>query len=84
MYSKKIEAKPFSSALAIWSALFMLFLGILANFGIYTEAAEQMSKWHMFFSTSVAGIVGGMIEAAIVSFIGAYSFIYIYNLFVKD
>lgn len=76
---KKLEAKQLAVSFAIWSALFMLILGALANLGIYTNAAEQMAKWHLFFSTNLGGIVSGMVEAAIMSYVLVYVFVWIYN-----
>jgi hypothetical protein len=38
------------------------FLGILGNMGFYMGAVEMMSKWHMFFSLTLFGILTGMIE----------------------
>jgi hypothetical protein len=57
----------------------MLLLGIGANGGIYVGAAEQMAKWHMFFSFSFGGIIAGMIEAAIITYIFLYAFAWVYN-----
>jgi ABC-type antimicrobial peptide transport system permease subunit len=68
---------------AIVSAVCMLVLGILANVGIYEEAAAAMAEWHLFFSVSLLGIIGGMIEAAIISFVIAYLFGWVYNRLVK-
>jgi len=65
---------------AILSALAMLLLGILGNLGLYTGAVEMMQQWHLVFSLSIGGIIGGMIEAAIVSFVCLYIFAWIYNL----
>ena len=64
---------------AIISAIGMLLLGIGWNVGIYTNAAEQMAKWHLFFSPSVGGIIGGMIEAAVWGFVLVYAFVWLYN-----
>jgi hypothetical protein len=61
----------------------MLLLGILANLGIYVSAARQMMKWHMFFSLSPLGIITGMIEAAVLSFVFAYAFAWVYNKLAK-
>jgi hypothetical protein len=63
---------------AIVAAVSMLLLGILANLGIYVGAAEAMMNWHMFFSLSVFGIIFGMIEAAIITFVFVYVTIWIY------
>ena len=67
---------------AITSAIIMLFMGSIANLGFYTGAAMMMSEWHMFFSLTAGGIVSGMIEAAIISFIILYIFGVVYNMFV--
>lgn len=68
---------------AMWSALAMLVMSILASFGIYVNAAMQMSQWHMFYSVSVVGTITGMIEASIITFIGLYVFGWIYNKLIE-
>lgn len=76
----KLNAQPAATALAIWSALVMLLFWVLAKIGLYVSAAEAMVSWHMFFNLTFMGLIGGMIEAAVISFLGIYSFVYIYNL----
>lgn len=76
---KKLEAQPWAKAIAVWSAAIMLLLGVLGNLGIYTSAAEQMARWHIFFSLSLGGIIAGMIEAAVVSYILVYLFVWMFN-----
>ena len=77
---KKINAKQLALTFAAWSAVFMLALGTLAKFGIYTGAAQQMVKWHLFFSpTTFTGIIGGAIEAAVLSYLLVYVFVWLYN-----
>ncbi|AAM04745.1 hypothetical protein [Methanosarcina acetivorans] len=78
------QLKPLALGLAaaIVSAIIMGLLGILGNLGIYTGAVEMMRQWHMFFSLTLTGIIAGMIEAAIISFIFAYLFGIFYNKFV--
>ena len=75
----KLKELAFGYTAAIISAALMLVVGILANLGLYTGAAEQMQKMHMFFSLSIGGIIAGMVEAAIMSFIVAYAFAAVYN-----
>tara|TARA_Y100000310_G_C20240649_1_gene604507 strand:- start:117 stop:299 length:183 start_codon:yes stop_codon:yes gene_type:complete len=60
----------------------MLLLSIAAKSGLYTTAAEQMIKWHMFFDLSIKGILTGMIEAAVITFGFIYLFGIIYNKIV--
>lgn len=78
----KLNAMAFGYAAAIVSAVIMGMLGIFGRLGIYTNAVEQMQKWHMFFSLSIGGIIAGIIEGAIVSFIFVYAFAWIYNKLV--
>ena len=79
----KLDELALGYASAIISALIMLILGILGNIGFYTGAVEMMQKWHMFFSLGIFGIITGIIEAAIISFVFAYAFGWIYNKFAK-
>jgi len=79
----KLNSLALGYAGAIISAVCMLLLGILVNLGLYESAAMQMSQWHMFFSPSLTGIIAGMIEAAVISFVAFYAFGYVYNYFVK-
>lgn len=67
---------------AIVSAGIMLLLSILAALGFYVGAAEQMQRWHMFYSVSIIGTITGMIEAAIISFLALYALAWVYNKFV--
>ncbi|WP_255171326.1 hypothetical protein [Natrononativus amylolyticus] len=64
---------------AIMAAAVMLLLGILANVGLYEGAAAMMMEWHMFFSLTFSGIITGMVEAAIITFVVLYVFSWIYN-----
>lgn len=75
----KLNALVLGYAAAIVAAIIMLLLGILGNLGIYTGAVDMMIQWHMFFSLSIGGIIAGMIEAAIISFVFAYIFGWFYN-----
>lgn len=76
---KKLQAKQLAVTFAIWSALLMLVLWLLANMGLYVSAAEQMAKWHVFFNLTFAGLIAGMIEAAVVSYILVFVFAWVYN-----
>ena len=76
---KKLKSKQLAVTFAIWSALFMLVLWLLANMGLYVSAAEQMSKWHVFFNLTFTGLIAGMIEAVIVSYALVLVFVWVYN-----
>ncbi len=79
---QKLNTLSFGYALAILAGLHMILIGILANLGIYTGAAEQMMKWHMFFDLSALGIFTGVIEGAIMSFIAGWIIAWTYNKFI--
>ena len=79
----KLHALNLGYAGAIVSALVMLLLGILGNLGIYEGAVEMMAAWHLFFSLSVVGIIGGMIESAVISFVLLYLFAITYNWLIE-
>lgn len=79
---KTLNALALGYAGAIISAVCMLLLGILGNMGLYEGAVAMMSEWHMFFFLSVVGIIGGMIEAAVITFVILYAFAIVYNWLV--
>ncbi len=83
MAGTKLNPLALGYAAAIFSAAIMLLLGIGGNIGVYAGAAEQMEKWHMFFSLSIGGIIAGIVEAAIHSFVIGFVFGWLYNRFVK-
>jgi hypothetical protein len=70
-------------SVALVSAAVMFLLGILGNFGIYMSGVSAMMQWHVLFSLSVSGILAGMAEAAITSFVFAYAVVSLYNSFAK-
>ncbi len=79
MNEQNFHAHALASSGAIVAAASMVLLGIGANMGIYTGAAEMMRQWHMFFSLSFFGIFTGMIEAAIITYVFLYAFAWVYN-----
>lgn len=79
---QELNAKSMGYSIALLSALYMLLLGILGNFGVYLGAVEMMQKWHLFFSLSLTGIITGIIEAAVHGFIAGYLLAYLYNKFI--
>ncbi len=82
MTEVKLNSLSLGYAGAIVSAVIMLLLGILGNLGIYSGAVQMMSQWHMFFSLSSLGIVAGMIEGAVITFVLIYAFGWLYNKLV--
>ena len=76
---QKINQNALALAGAIVAAITMVLLGILGNVGIYTGATDMMIQWHMFFSLSIGGIIAGLIEASIISYVSLYLFAWVYN-----
>jgi hypothetical protein len=81
--TEKLNSLALGTSAAIVAALCMLILGILGNIGVYMGAVEMASQWHMFFSLTPVGILTGIIEGAIISFVFFYIFGWIYNKFIK-
>ncbi len=81
MDKAKINPLALGGAAAILAAVIMLLLGILGNIGVYTGAVDMMAQWHVFFSLSIGGIIAGMVEGAVVTFVFVYFFGFIYNKF---
>ena len=77
--TEKLNSFAFGASAVIVAALSMLILGILGNIGVYKGAVEMMTQWHMFFSLTPFGILTGIIEAAIITFVFFYIFGWIYN-----
>ncbi len=81
MDKAKLNPLALGGAAAILAAIIMLLLGILGNIGVYTGAVDMMQQWHVFFSLSISGIIAGMVEGAVVTFVFVYLFGLIYNKF---
>ena len=77
--AKELNALALGGAGAVISAACMLLLGILAPLGVYTNMAQMMGQWHMFFSLSAIGVITGMVEAAALSFVFLYVLAWLYN-----
>lgn len=75
----KLDTMAFGLSGGMIAAACMLLLGVLGNLGIYEGAVEMMAQWHMFFSLSPAGIVAGMIEAFVISFVILVAGAFVYN-----
>ena len=80
--TQELNAKAMGFSVALISTACMLLLGIFGNLGIYIGAVNMMQQLHLFFSLSLLGIIGGMIEAAIISFVVTYIIVYFYNKFI--
>lgn len=80
----KLNPLALGYAGAVVSALGMFVMWLLGTAGFYMEAVMMMQGWHMFFSLSVLGLIGGVIEAAVFSFVILYLFGWLYNRFAQQ
>jgi hypothetical protein len=82
MVEAKLKLDPLALAIAaaIIAAIIMLVLGILGNLGVYMGAVRMMEEAHIFFDLTPVGIITGMIEAAVITFIFAYPLGWLYNV----
>lgn len=79
--AQKLNELALGYSLAIISAAGMLLAGIAGNLGWYSGAVESMMQWHVFFNLSIFGIIAGMIEAAVWSFVFGWLIARVYNKF---
>jgi hypothetical protein len=79
----KLNSFALGISAAIVAGLSMLILGIFGNIGVYIGAVEMMTQWHMFFSLTPFGILTGIIEAAVISFVFFYIFGWLYNKLIN-
>lgn len=77
----KLHSHALGVAAAVIAALSMLIMGILAMAGVYMEAFQIMKAFHIGFDATIVGTLIGIIEAAVVSYIGGYLFGSVYNKF---
>lgn len=77
--AQKWNEKALALSLAIVAALSMLLIWIGRKTGVYTGAFKMMQNWHMFFSPSIGGLIGGIIEAGVISFIAGWLIAWFYN-----
>ncbi len=77
--TNKFNVSALGITASLVAAVSMLILGIFGNLGIYLGAVDMMRQWHMFFSLTPVGILTGMLEAGVISFVFFALFGWIYN-----
>ncbi len=81
---QKLNALALGYTGATLSAIGMVIIWVFGYIGIYTKVVTHMQDWHMFFSQSFAGLIGGTIEAAVWSFLILWIFGWTYNKFTNN
>jgi len=77
--TNKFNVSALGITASLVAAVSMLILGIFGHLGIYLGAVDMMRQWHMFFSLTPMGILSGMLEAGVISFVFFVLFGWIYN-----
>jgi len=78
---KTLDAHALGLSLAFFGALSMLVMALLSLGGVYTEAWQLMMQFHVFAGLTVVGIIGGMLEAALWSYVSGVIIAKSYNWF---
>lgn len=82
MARQNLNTQALAKALAALAAITMAVMWLLGNAGLYLSAVDQMATWHVLFNLSFIGLLGGVFEAAVWSYIFGYVFGVLYNKFV--
>ncbi len=82
MVRQSLNTQALAKAFAAFAAIGMTLMWLLGNAGLYLSAVNQMEAWHVLFNLSFMGLIGGVIEAAIWSYVLGYVFGWLYNKFV--
>lgn len=80
---KTLNSHALGMSAAVLAGLCMLLLSLLGLAGVYTGAVEIMQQWHMWYSLTPFGIVLGIVEAGVASYVGGWLFGFFYNKFAK-
>lgn len=76
-----LSPKGLGIALALISALCMLILSLVGLAGYGQEAVSMMQIWHVGYDLTFLGIVIGIVEAIVLSYIVGWLIALVYNQF---
>jgi len=82
MVKQKLDGKALGYSIAVVSAIGMFLTWIFGILGIYSSWVNSMINLHLFFSLSFLGLITGILEAAVVSFIAGWLIAWAYNEFI--
>ncbi len=77
----KLDPYALGYSFAVLGGLTMLVLSIVGRLGYGLDAVAVMAAFHIGYSLSIVGIIMGIIEGAIGSFVYGYLIAYFYNRF---
>jgi len=79
--SLHLDPLPLAAAAATVAAVLMLLLGLFGMIGVYEGGVGMMTQWHLFFISTPAGTIAGIIEMVIITGGLTYLFAKLYNRF---
>ncbi|MDH5596487.1 MAG: hypothetical protein OEY44_00150 [Candidatus Peregrinibacteria bacterium] len=79
MHHSSLSPKGLGIALAALSGLFMLLISLLGLAGYFQEGIALMQAHHIGYNLTLPGIIIGILEAVIFSYVAGYLFGAIYN-----
>ncbi len=77
----KLKVIALGKAGAVLGAACALLLTLLGNAGVYRGAMTMAQQWHMFYTPTALGTITGMVEGAVIGFLGGYAIAWLYNKF---
>lgn len=81
MKAAHLSEKGLGIAIAIISAVGMLVLSLLGLSGRALEAIKLMQTHHIWYDLTAFGVIAGILEAAVFSFVLGYATAWLYNRF---
>ncbi len=81
----KLRWNPFALAytFAILGALWVLVISIAGKMGFFQYKIQMMQQYHMAYSLTPLGIIGGMAYVAVCGLISGFLIAWVYNKFVQ-
>lgn len=80
---KNLNANVVGLSAGILAAVGMLIIGVLAYFGVYMDGFEAMKAWHIWFDATLVGILLGIVEAFVLTYVVGFLFAWLYNKLAK-
>lgn len=81
MKSQHLNTHGLGIALAILSGIGMFILSLLGLSGRALKVVEMMQWHHIWYNLTAFGIIAGIIEAAVFSYVVGHLFGWLYNRF---
>ncbi len=81
MTNTSLSPKGLGISLALISGICMLLLSLLGLAGYMQEAVNMMQVWHLGYQLTFIGILIGIVEAAVLSYVAGWLTALLHNKF---